>query len=670
MKAAPRILSILMALMLLAGVSQAKPDKIGSLTGTITEAETGVPISGATITIAETGDRVRSDSSGVFVVTDLRPGTFHLIIEHPEYGRIENMDQLVVSIKPGKMTYFEESFAKRPVVLDMGDESRYKDGDISSSSERLRLEEQESAQSRSGNEKALYFEATMSAPSVTMPGATQGLMRTPPPAPVLHKRAYPSYEPTDMYFRDYGTSGFVDTRYDHLSTFAFDVDDASYTIAREYLNDGNRVPTDAVRVEEFINHFNYGYNPESHQTFRIFTEQTDSPFDEQLGFFKVAIKGQELPKRDRSPLNITAVVDVSGSMGYDNRMQVVRSSLEMLADRLNKYDRIAIVAYSNWAETLLSPTRGDQKHKIRMAINRLMPRGSTNAEAGLTMGYDIANEMFDRSHNNMVLLLSDGVANVGNTSAGGIMHRIGDWATRGLVLNTIGYGMGNYNDELLEQLAQKGDGRYAYVNSRDEARRYFVENMVMNFELLARDVKIQVDFNPEIVQAYRLIGYENRDVADHRFRDNHQDGGEVGFGHEVTALYEIEFTRRARSGNLASVTVRWTDIDGHGNDELKEIARFDRHAPQFDRVRPELQLCVVAAKFGELLKNTYFSESVNFHTLARMATNIERQLPSEETRELSQLVRRASELYDYHAYRHDDDRRYTPYADDNYKRRR
>ncbi|MCX6834878.1 MAG: von Willebrand factor type A domain-containing protein, partial [candidate division Zixibacteria bacterium] len=379
------------------------------------------------------------------------------------------------------------------------------------------------------------------------------------------------WTPQDMFFQDYGTNSFVDTRRDRFSTFALDVDDASFNVARRYLLDGMMPPPDAVRVEDFINHFNYNYNVPADETFRVFTEITNSPFESDKHIMRVAVKGREIDRYDRRPMNITLVIDVSGSMAQGNRFDLVRESIRILVRQLNGQDRVGVVTYGSKASVALKPISADQQREIFRTVERLTPGGSTYAEAGIRLGYEMANQQFVNGHNNVVILCSDGVANVGQTSPDAIMADVSRFARRGLSMSTFGYGMGNYNDVLLEQLAQKGNGQYAYINDMTEIQKVFVDEFVSTLQALARDVKIQVEFDPETVRAYRLLGYENRDVADHRFRDNRQDGGEVGAGSEVTAVYELELVRQSRQGKIATVSVRlnscarprWTNTSTH-----------------------------------------------------------------------------------------------------------
>ncbi|MFZ1684490.1 MAG: YfbK domain-containing protein, partial [Candidatus Zixiibacteriota bacterium] len=273
----------------------------------------------------------------------------------------------------------------------------------------------------------------------------------------------------------------------------------------------------------------------------------------------------------------------------------------------------------------------------------LYPGGSTFAEAGLRLGYQVANQQFTPGANNIVILLSDGVANVGRTSPEAIMREINQFARKGLTLSTFGFGMGNYNDVLLEQLAKQGNGSYAYIDNDEQGQKLFAGQLVSTMQLLARDVKIQVEFNPSTVSSYRLIGYENRAVADNKFRDNKQDGGEIKAGHEVTALYELILSRRGRESRLATINVRWTNLAQEEVTEVSQDVVMPRHITSFAGARPQFRLAVAATRFAELLKGTEFTDGC-FAGVLQIARRASSEKPSEQTRELCSLIERAQSM--------------------------
>ncbi|HWN44435.1 MAG TPA: von Willebrand factor type A domain-containing protein, partial [Thermoanaerobaculia bacterium] len=295
----------------------------------------------------------------------------------------------------------------------------------------------------------------------------------------------------DTFYRSAGVNPFVDTDEDRLSTFGLDVDTASYTVTRRYLGDGNLPVPESVRVEEFVNFFHYGDEPPTRDDFAIRAEGAPTPFaGEGYRLLRFNIRGREIRPEDRKPAVLTFVVDVSGSMQVENRLGLVKSSLGLLLDRLKPTDKVGLVVYGDEARVVLEPTH--DLSRVRAAVDSLQIDGSTNAEAGLLLGYDMANRYFRPEGNNRILLCSDGVANVGNTGPGSILERIGKEARRGIELTTLGFGMGNYNDHLMEQLANKGDGRYAYLDTLEEARRVLVEELEGTLETIAKDAKVQV----------------------------------------------------------------------------------------------------------------------------------------------------------------------------------
>ena len=336
--------------------------------------------------------------------------------------------------------------------------------------------------------------------------------------------------PYDLtFFQNYGVNPFVDTVYDHLSTFAMDVDTASYTVARRFIMDGFLPDPDSVRVEEFINFFEQEYQPPEEDAFAIHLEAAPSPFGEPNHWLmRVGLQGREVPAEEREDASLVFVIDVSGSMARENRLELVKKALRLLVEELRPYDQVGIVTYNTTAQVVLRPTSGWDKDSILWAIDMLQPGGSTNVEAGLKLGYKMAREELSPGVPRRIILLSDGVANVGNIAAETILNEVRSYLEDGIALSTVGVGMGNFNDVLLEQLADNGDGSYAYVDRLGEARRIFVENLTGTLQTIARDAKVQVNFDPEVVRRYRLLGYENRQVADQDFRNDYVDAGRSG----------------------------------------------------------------------------------------------------------------------------------------------
>jgi len=451
----------------------------------------------------------------------------------------------------------------------------------------------------------------------------------------------------DVFFADHGVNPFVDTDDDHLSTFGMEVDTGSYTVLRRYLEDGHLPPREAVRSEELLNFFDYNDPPPAEGDFALNAEGAPSPFttNDRYRVLRFAVKGRVIDPDDRKPATLIFVVDVSGSMATGNRLDLVKQALGELLNELREDDRVGLVIYGSQGEVLLDPT--DNLGAIRRAIGGLASGGSTNAEEGLVLAYRLAARHQEHGRINRVILCSDGVANVGRTGPDSLLERIDKWASDGIELTTVGFGMGNYNDVVMEQLADAGDGRYAYVDTLDEARRLFVDELTGTLQTIAYDAKAQVEFNPEVVARYRLIGYENRDIADERFRDPTVDAGEIGAGHAVTALYEIKLQRWAgRRETLATLRVRYRPADGGGREvELERtICRKDL-SRRWEQASTALRLATLVAEYGELLKGSYWASGGSMELVLELAEGLERELRGDARVEgFVDLVDRAAEL--------------------------
>lgn len=448
------------------------------------------------------------------------------------------------------------------------------------------------------------------------------------------------------FFENYGVNPFIDTEDDNLSTFAMDVDTASYTVLRRFLTDGNLPDKDAVRVEEVLNYFDLHYPQPISGAFGINLEAAPSRFGgEKYYLVKVGIQGREIPTEDRKDAVLTFVIDVSGSMDMENRLGLVKRALGLLVEQLRPTDQVALVVYGTNAHVILEPTPATQAETILAAIDRLQPEGSTNAEEGLRLAYQMAASAAKEGRINRVILCSDGVANVGNTGADSILNTIADYASKGIYLSTVGFGMGNYNDVLMEQLADKGNGNYAYVDTLDEARRIFVENLTGTLQVIAKDAKIQVEFNPKVVSRYRLLGYENRDIADNQFRDDKVDAGEVGAGHSVTALYEIKFQDNAPQDEALMVRIRYKDPDSGEVIETRQALQREEVKASFDAASPEFHLATAIAEYAEILKKSYWAKDSQMSDVLALVRRVQEELPKDpQVTEFASLVERAASL--------------------------
>ncbi len=325
-----------------------------------------------------------------------------------------------------------------------------------------------------------------------------------------------------------------------LSTFSIDVDTASYSNVRRFIKEGELPPKDAVRIEELINYFTYNYpQPEGDKPFSLTTEIAQAPWHKEHKLVHIGLQGKRIEQKNIPPNNLVFLLDVSGSMDSPDKLPLLKSAFQLLVNELDGNDRVTIVVYAGAAGVVLLPTPGNQKDKILAAINSLEAGGSTAGGEGINLAYKLAKDNFIKSGNNRVILATDGDFNVGVSSEAELVRLIEEKRQDGIFLTTLGFGTGNLQDAKIEQLANKGNGNYAYIDSLLEARKVLVKEMGATLFTIAKDVKLQVEFNPEKVQAYRLIGYENRLLQDQDFNDDTKDAGELGAGHSVTALYEI-----------------------------------------------------------------------------------------------------------------------------------
>jgi len=388
---------------------------------------------------------------------------------------------------------------------------------------------------------------------------------------IVHAAPYeaPSHDSqSGESYEDHGVNPRTSTLEDRFSTFSIDVDTGSYTVVRRKLNEGYDVPQAAVRVEEFLNYFDYDYPDPEVGPFAVYLEAAPSPFTAKPNTYlmRVGVQGERISVADRKPVHLTFLVDVSGSMGSPDKLGMVKTSLKTLVEHLHPRDTVALATYAGHTAVVLEHTSARERGRIVRAIEGLDAGGGTAMASGMQAAYGLAFEAKRPGEESRVIVLSDGDANIGATSRAGILSRVRGYVDEGVTLSAIGFGMGNYKDSAMEQLANEGNGNYFYIDHTEEAYKVFGKQVDGTLTVIAKDVKIQVEFDPEAVKTYRLIGYENRDIADEDFRRDEVDAGEIGAGHSVTAFYEVEMDPGA-SSELAYVRIRAKKPEGTKADE-------------------------------------------------------------------------------------------------------
>ncbi len=439
-----------------------------------------------------------------------------------------------------------------------------------------------------------------------------------------------------------GVNGWTLTEKDTQSTFAIDVDTASYALARRKLGDGRAPPPDSVRVEEWLNAFTYQYpQPPEGSPFAVFMDAAPSPLSAGKHLLRVGVQGRRVPKAQRQPAHLTFLVDVSGSMDEPDRLPLAKRALHLLVDELDGRDTVALVTYAGNTRLVLRPTNAARKGVIHDAIDELSAHGSTAMESGIELAYAQALRTLDGQSSSRVIVLSDGDANVGATGHQAILRKIRGHVQEGVTLTTVGFGVGNYHSELMEQLADQGNGNHVYVDSLHEARRVFVEQLGATLEVIAQDVKLQLEFDPRQVNAYRLVGYENRDVADREFRNDRVDGGELGAGHTVTALYELDLKAGAADG-LVTVRVRAKRPRGVAATEQAFVFDRARLAPSFDAASADLRFATAVMGVAEVARRSPWAAEWSLERLGVMAK--EATAGREDRAQFVELVTRLSSV--------------------------
>ncbi len=434
-------------------------------------------------------------------------------------------------------------------------------------------------------------------------------------------------------------NSFKSVKTDALSTFSIDVDKAAYANVRRYLNNGEKPPLDAVRIEEMINYFDYAYpQPKGEHPLAFISEYSDCPWNDNHKLLHIGLQGKTTDLSKLPASNIVFLIDVSGSMSDENKLPLLKSAFKILVANMRKQDKVAIVVYAGAAGVVLPATSGDQKNTINEALNNLQSGGSTAGGAGIELAYKIAVENFINNGNNRVVLATDGDFNVGASSDGDMERLIEEKRKTGVFLTCLGFGMGNYKDSKLEKLANKGNGNYGYIDNMQEANKMFGTEFGGTMFTIAKDVKFQIEFNPAKVKAYRLIGYEDRLLNNEDFNDDKKDAGELGSGHTVTALYEIipagvtskyfkevdslKYQKNISSSNVTEVaTIKLRYKKPAEDTSVKLEIPVNDSKVALKKTSENFRFASAVALFGMLLRNSEYVEKGNYDMVIELASN-------------------------------------------------
>ncbi|HUX97840.1 MAG TPA: von Willebrand factor type A domain-containing protein [Bacteroidales bacterium] len=486
--------------------------------------------------------------------------------------------------------------------------------------------------------------------------------------------SYESHRSFPRYNNDFNTegyasvneSGFKVVMNNPLSTFSIDVDNASYSNIRRYINMGQLPPADAVRIEEMINYFKYDYpEPSGEHPFSLFTEMAACPWNRNHQLLHVGLKGKSIDKSALPPSNIVFLIDVSGSMNAPNKLPLLKSAFALLVNELRPQDRVAIVVYAGAAGLVLESTPGNKKERIMAAIDNLEAGGSTAGGAGLKLAYAEARKNFIKGGNNRIILATDGDFNVGESSNGGMERLVEEKREEGVFITVLGFGMGNIKDDKMEIIADKGNGNYSYIDNLQEARKVLVREFGGTLFTIAKDVKFQIEFNPAKVQAYRLIGYENRLLNDEDFNDDRKDAGEMGSGHNVTALYELipagsderlpsvdplkyqQSDKRILKVNTNSseyLTIKLRYKNPEGNSSILFDKPVTGPVKSIDGASDNLRFAAAVSEFGMILRDSEFIGNATLEGAASLAGSARGEDEDGYRAELIRLIKTVKDM--------------------------
>ena len=577
------------------------PPAPGTLRGVVTDGQ-GNPLPGVTVTVGGNGRQLTAftDINGAYIFGGITPGAYQVTAELSGFGR-RTRSVTVPAAGASVAMYINAAVSETITVIA--------EVPVNAGSGATTI-------NIGGNEKGGRARVH-TAPVAPAPAPAP----VPPAAPVWGlvtvAPAQPMEVPSTATYQHFEDHSFVRTKDERVTTFAIDVDRASYANVRRYLTRGLVPPPDAVRVEEMINYFTYHLpQPQDNTPFSITTEVAGCPWNAQSRLLRIAIQGRNLDQWKMAPNNLVFLLDVSGSMEPIDRLPLVKSGFRVLIDQLRAEDRVAIVVYAGAAGLVLPSTSGADKQPILAALEQLRSGGTTAGGAGIELAYKVAQDHFLKDGNNRVILATDGDFNVGVSSVDDLKKLIEEKRKSGVSLSVLGVGDNNLNDALMETLADKGNGNYAYLDSLKEAEKVFKQELTGTLVTIAKDVKVQLEFDPSAVASYRQIGYENRALANQDFDDDTKDAGELGAGHSVTALYEYVPASSARS-TIATIKLRYKEPNGETS-KLITASAVDAGKSAYD-ASSDMQFAIAIAEFGMLLRDSPHKGTASWDDVLQLA---------------------------------------------------
>lgn len=646
------------------------PSPLGEIRGKVTDAKTGKALDYIAVTLTQNGtvvSQVLTDDEGSYVMKYIKPGEYVIKVANMGYrntvvkGIHVKADEIsFVSIKmesnPDGVVLSEVVIMRKKPLIDPDGVNK----STKTSKEIMALPQRSAnmiantvpgVDSRSGNTP--NFRGSRADGTAYYVDGVRVNSSNP---------AVPTTIPSDETYVKITENQFKSTKSDPLSTFSIDVDKASYAIVRRYLNSRQLPPQDAVRIEEMINYFPYNYKDEtSPHPFYMHTEVTNAPWDSSHKLVHIVLKAPEIKMEEAPASNLVFLIDVSGSMSSDDKLPLLKECMRLLTKQLRSKDKVSIVVYAGAAGLVLSPTDGDDRHKILNAIDRMSAGGSTAGGAGIQLAYEIARKEFIKDGNNRVILATDGDFNVGITDIDDLTKMIEKERESGVFLSVLGFGSGNLKDETMETLADKGNGNYNYIDQLLEGKKVLVNEVGGTLFTVAKDVKIQIEFNPAFVKSYRLLGYENRLLNNEDFNDDKKDAGEIGAGHCVTAIYELvtaedtkktkvddlkyqqsQLTEAGKGEELLTIKVRYKQPTA-SNSVKFEVPVVNRYQ-SFAAASTEMRFALSVAMFGMKLRNSPYMNHVSYNEILKLSKSAKGSDDEGYRAEMIQLIETAQLL--------------------------